>query len=368
LKKIVLVTTTDVVFDQRVHRSATSLHRAGYKVLVIGRRLEKTPKVVKTDYSVKLLTMYFEYGALFYFFFNMRIFFRLLFSKFNVLLANDLDTLVSARMVSIWRCKPFIYDSHELFTEVPELLDRPFIRRIWLLAEKIFIKGIKYPITVSEGVAAEYEKRYGIKMTVIRNLPLYKEIKSFKAKQPIIIYQGALNKGRGIELAIDMMKYLNCYKLIIVGSGDIELSLRKRMVEQQLFDRVEFRGRTPMDELHKLTCSAWLGLSLEEDMGLSYHNALPNKIFDYILAQVPILVSNLPEMKKVVDKYGVGLVINTRDPKDLANMIADFFEDKEARKVIAANLDIASKDLIWEKEESLLLDIISNASKTKSTS
>jgi len=368
LKKIILVTTTDVLYDQRVHRSATSLHRAGYKVLVIGRRLEKTPKVVKNDYKVKLLSMYFQYGVLFYFFFNFRIFFRLLFSKFDAVFANDLDTLVGTRMVAILRFKPFIYDSHELFTEVPELLDRPLIRKIWLIAERLFIKGIKHSITVSEGVAAEYEKRYGIKMTVIRNLPLWKEIKSFKAKQPIIIYQGALNKGRGIELAIDMMKYLNCYKLIIVGSGDIELQLRKRMVEQQLFDRVEFRGRTPMDELHKLTCSAWLGLSLEEDMGLSYHNALPNKIFDYILAQVPILVTNLPEMKKVIDKYGVGLVINTRDPKDLANMIADFFEDKEARKVIASNLDVASKELIWEKEEPILLDIISNALRKKSTS
>ncbi len=305
--------------------------------------------------------MYFKKGALFYLFFNLRVFFRLLFSRFNLLLANDLDTLVSARLASLIRFKPLVYDSHELFTEIPELLNRPLIRRIWLIAERLFIKGVKHSITVSEGVAKEYEKRYGIKMAVIRNLPLYKELKSFKTKQPTIIYQGALNKGRGIELAIDMMKYLNCYKLIIFGSGDLELQLRKRMVEQQLFDRVEFRGRTPIDELHKTTCSAWLGLSLEEDLGLSYHNALPNKIFDYILAQVPILVSDLPEMKKIINQYGVGIVVNTREPQELANMIADFIEDKEARKVIAENLDIASKELIWEKEEPKLLEIVSSA-------
>lgn len=363
MKKIVIITNSDIYFDQRVNRTATTLKKAGYSVRVVGRKLKTTPAKVPTplNFQITLLKLLLSKGFLFYLFFNIRIFFYLLFRRYDLICSNDLDTLPGSRMASLVRFKPMVYDSHELFPELPELVGKPVKKRIWRIIERIFLPGLKHAITVSDSIADFYLKRYGVKMTVVRNLPLWKEIKAFKTKQPTIIYQGALNKGRGIELAIDMMKYLNCYRLIIVGTGDIEINLRKRMVEQQLFDRIEFRGRLPIEELHKITCSAWLGLSLEEDMGLSYRYALPNKIFDYILAQTPVLVSNLPEMKRLVDDFGVGFVTNTRDPRELANIIANFVEDKEARKVIEKNLDTASKVLLWEKEEPILLEIFSKA-------
>jgi len=361
MARIILFATTDLVSDQRVHRTALTLHQAGHDVLSVGRRLENTPKQVEREYNVKLFRMVFKTGFLFYLFINLRIFRFLLFHRFDLVCSNDLDTLLGCRLACVIRRKPVVYDSHEYFTEVPELIDRPFTRKIWVTIEKLCLKGVKYSSTVSEGVANEYLKRYGIKMAVIRNLPFRNEHFGHRAARPTIIYQGALNKGRGLELAIEMIKNLPCYYLIVVGSGDLELKLRKLVIQYNLIDRVEFRGRLPYDKLHLLTSKSWLGLSLEEDMGLSYHYALPNKLFDYIQAQIVVMVSNLPEMSKIVKEYGVGIIAESRDPKKLADQVATFFEDKNRREKAYDNVNKAYNILVWENEQSKLLELFDKA-------
>jgi glycosyltransferase involved in cell wall biosynthesis len=361
MAKIIIFATTDLVSDQRVHRTALTLHQAGHDVLSIGRKLGNSPKIVERKYSVKLIRMVFSKGFLFYFFFNVRIFYYLLFHKFDLVCSNDLDTLLGCRLACKIRRKPIVYDSHEYFTEVPELIGRPFTRKVWQTIERLCLKGVKYSSTVSEGVANEYFKKYAVRMEVIRNVPFRNENFGHRSARPTIIYQGALNKGRGIELAIEMMQNLSCYYLVIVGAGDMELQLRKQVIELNLIDRVEFRGRLPYDKLHLLTSKAWLGISLEEDMGLSYHYSLPNKLFDYIQAQIIVLVSDLPEMTKIVNEYGVGLIATSRDPKELANQVADFFEDKNLREQTFDNVNKAYNILVWENEKSKLLDLYEKA-------
>lgn len=303
----------------------------------------------------------FKRGVLFYLGFNVRIFLRLLRGDYSLVYSNDLDTLLGCRLGTWIRRKPLVFDSHELFTETPELIGKPLRKLVWRLIERLCIKGARAHITVSEGIAREFARRYRIPMTVVHNYPTTKEFTAFKSNRPTLIYQGALNMGRGIELAIDAMKYLTCYHLIIVGSGDVEVPLRKRVLKQNLFDRVEFRGRLPLEDLHEVTCTAWLGLSLEEDLGLSYRYAMPNKVFDYIMAQVPVLVSDLPEMSALVESRGIGLVARTRNPQELANLIADFMDDKAARRVIAENIEKASREFNWENEEGKMLEVVGRA-------
>jgi len=364
MARIIIFATTDLVSDQRVHRTSLALQQAGHNVLTIGRRLSGTPKIIIRKYKVKHFGLLFKKGFLFYFFYNIRVFLYLLFHRFDLACSNDLDSLLGCRMGCFIRRKPIVYDSHELYTEVPELIGRPLIRRIWLIIESLCIRGVKYSSTVSEGIADEYNKRYGIRMAVIRNLPLRNENFGHKSARPTIIYQGALNKGRGLELLIEMIKYLPCYYLMIVGTGDLELKLRKLVIKLDLVDRVEFRGRLSYDKLHVLTSKAWLGVSLEEDLGLSYRYALPNKLFDYIQAQIVVMVSNLPEMAKVVNDYGVGIVASTRDPKELADLVANFFEDKDRRAKTINNLNAAFNILVWENEKSKLLDLYEKALKS----
>ena len=361
MARIIVFTSSDLVSDQRVHRTSLTLHKQGFEVLTIGRKLKGTPKIVDRKYQTKHIRMLFRKGFLFYMFFNIRISNYLLFHKFDLVCSNDLDTLLGCRLGCALRGKPIVYDSHEFFTEVPELVGRPITKKIWLLIEKLCIKGIKFSSTVCDSIAAEYKKRYGVDMVVIRNLPFRNENFGHKSIRPTIIYQGCLNKGRGLELAIEMMQYLSCYYLIIVGKGDIELDLRKKVLELNLSDRIEFRGRLSYEKLHELTSKAWLGISLEEDLGLNYRYALPNKLFDYIQAQIAVLVSDLPEMAKVVKDWGVGIIANSRNPKELADQVQDFFESKDKREITVNNLNVAYNALIWENEIPKFIELYKKA-------
>lgn len=356
--KIGIFSTSKIATDQRIQKVSNTLSANGYSVTIYCRKHNKIG-YKSENIKIKFINTIFDKGPLFYLQYNIQIFFKILFSRFDIIYCNDLDTLTGCALGSAMRNKKLIYDSHELFTEVPELVNRSLIKLIWRIQEKVFIRKANAIITVSDGVASELTRRYKVKeVNVIRNLPVIRETEVFKDKQPTIIYQGSLNVGRGIELAIEMMKHLPCYKLLIVGSGDIEIQLRKQMLESNLYDRVQFLGQLPPHELRLLTPTAWLGLSLEEDLGLNYRYALPNKLFDYIAAQVPVLVSDLPEMRKVVEKYKVGIVAKSRKPAELANQIGDFFDDKQEYESALKNIKSAVKDLNWQNEESKLIEVV----------
>ena len=134
-KKVIISVTNDLVSDQRVHKVATSLMKFNYDVLLVGRKLiESLP--VNRYYKTKRMRLIFRRSALFYAAYNFRLFCLLLFRKVDILLSNDLDTLPANYMISKLRNKTLIYDSHEYFTEVPELISRPRTRSFWLKLEK----------------------------------------------------------------------------------------------------------------------------------------------------------------------------------------------------------------------------------------
>ena len=353
--------TNDLVSDNRVHKVCTTLTNMGFDVLLIGRKLQKSLPVNIRSYQTKRFNLIFKTGALFYAEYNFRLFMFLLFAKFNVLLANDLDSLTANFLVSKIKNKSLVYDSHEYFTEVPELINRPKTQRIWEWLEHKMVPRIKYAYTVCNSIAKVYEEKYGTPFKVVRNIPqaIKTEIVKSENSHKIILYQGAVNIGRGLEQATLAMKYIENAKLIIAGDGDIKLQLERLVEKENLQNRVEFTGRLPIDELAKLTPQADLGLSIEEDLGLNYRFALPNKLFDYIQAQVPVLVTNLPEMEAVVNKYKIGEITSTLEPEQLAEKIIDSLFNIEKRKKWQENLKVAAKELTWEKEEKILMDIFS---------
>ncbi|MDP5106093.1 MAG: glycosyltransferase, partial [Polaribacter sp.] len=214
--------------------------------------------------------------------------------------------------------------------------------------------------TVCKSIADFYDKRYATNFKVVRNLPTFKKIEkgtlpfSTDGKK-IIIYQGAINIGRGLELMIDTMEFLENYLLIIVGSGDIISELKERSQSKSTEKKVHFLGKLLPNELQKITPLADIGLSLEEDLGLNYRYALPNKIFDYIQAEIPILVSNLPEMKQIVLEYNVGEIIALRTPKGLAEQIKKMLKNDYSASILKAK-----QLLTWEQEKVTLENIFKN--------
>lgn len=360
MKKIIVSVTNDLTNDQRVARVCTSLTNMNYTVLLVGRKLPESTKLQR-NYKTKRFKLFFNNGFLFYAEFNIRLFFFLLFTKKDLLLSNDLDTLLPNFLISKIQGKKLIYDSHELFPEIPELVNRPFVKKIWEGLEKFLLPKIKNNYTVSTEIANFYHKKYGVHFHVVRNIPVkknelpLKELPFNHQNKKIIIYQGATNVGRGLELMMDTMQLLEDTILLIIGKGDIFESLQDKIKDQQLAEKVKFLGKLPPEKLQHITPLAHIGLSLEEDLGLSYRYALPNKLFDYIQAKIPVIVSNLPEMKRIVTEYKIGDVLLERTPEKLAEKITQVLNTD-----YSIHLKKASEVLIWENEELTLQRIFDN--------
>jgi glycosyltransferase involved in cell wall biosynthesis len=358
-KQVIIAVTNDLVTDQRVSRIADTLLEEGYKITLVGRILPHSASLNR-NYPIKRFKLLFSKGVLFYATYNIRLFFYLMVTRFDAVLSNDLDTLLASYMASKVKGKCVIYDSHEYFTEVPELVNRKFQQRAWESIERLIVPKLTYAYTVSGSIAAAYKKKYGTGFQVIRNLPTKKNFNE-QVKENILLYQGALNKGRGIELMIKTMKFLPDYKLWIAGAGDIENELHALVTELHFEDTVIFLGRIPAQELYNYTIKAKLGLSFEEDLGLNYRYALPNKLFDYIQARIPVLVSDLPEMKLIVKKYKIGALLESKEPKVIANQINTLLNNSKEMELYQSNLKIAAQELCWENEKQKLLPIFDKA-------
>ncbi len=335
----------------------------GFSVLLIGRKLPSSLPVIPRTYKTKRMNLIFKTGALFYAEYNFRLFLFLLFSRFDVLLSNDLDTLTANFIAAKLKQKSLVYDSHEYFTEVPELIHRPRVQKFWERLERKMVPKIKHAYTVCYSIAEIYTKKYGVPFKVVRNIPVSQKIKNpsekEKSPQKIILYQGAVNMGRGLKQAILAMHFIEGATLVIAGDGDIKKELELLAETEKLGNKVEFTGRLPLEELSKLTPKADLGLSIEEDLGLNYRFALPNKLFDYIQARVPVLVTNLPEMAAIVNQYKIGEITASLEPEILAKHIKFALSETENRKMWIKNLEVAAKELTWENEEKIIWEIYS---------
>lgn len=349
--------SSDLSTDQRVQKVCTSLANHGFEVQLLGRKLTSSSTFSSNLYKSKRFALWFNKGFLFYANLNVVLFFKLLFSKFDVLYANDLDTLAANFLVSKIKGKPLIYDSHEYFTEVPELVNRPSVQRIWERIEEAILPKLKNCITVTQQIAKAYKEKYQTDFAIMRNFPLKQDME-LGEKENYILYQGALNVGRGLEELISAMPKINA-KLWIAGAGDIEQQLRQKVNELNLSAKVEFLGRLSPAVLKKYTLKAKLGVSMEHKMGLNYTYALPNKIFDYIHCQTPVLYADLVEVKRVLNGVEIGEELKSYDSEVLANQINEMLTSPNYKEW-QQNCELLTDQLNWQEEEKVLLKMIQN--------
>jgi glycosyltransferase involved in cell wall biosynthesis len=357
LIKVILAVTNDIVTDNRVHKVAQTLGNYGYKVTVAGRRLPGSLPLFGRSYKTRRFKLWFNKTALFYANYNIRLFFYLLKVPVDIIVANDLDTLIACRAAAKIRRKALVFDSHELFTEVPELVNRPLIKYVWYFMERLLLPGVKWGYTVSAPIQEYYSNRYSKNFGLIRNVAMYQSEQEFKgfSGETVIIYQGSVNMGRGLELMLHAMQQLEGCKLWIIGQGGVIDTLKDLTHRLDIADRVIFFGKIPLDNLFRYTVQAHIGISLEEDLGLNYRFALPNKVFDYIQARVPLVVSDLPEMSALVKNYGIGMVLENREVNSLVFTIRQLIEDKNLHQKLNQNLELAARELCWQREEEKLI-------------
>ena len=342
-----------------MQRICSSLSSAGYDVTLIGRKRKYSAPLAEQPYKQVRLKLNIEKGKKFYFHLNRKLFYYLMKQDFDVVCAVDLDTILPCYWAAKLKKKKIVYDAHEYFTEVPELVNRNAVKRIWEMIEKVTVPRVDAAYTVSESIANLFTAKYKIDFDVIRNLPLKSDFIPKEPKEKYIIYQGALNEGRGIEALLLAMYNINS-KLILAGEGDLSEDLRKMVKKMKLQDKVEFTGYLRPEKLKKMTENAFIGINLLENKGLSYFYSLSNKFFDYIQAGVPSVTINFPEYKLLSEKYNVVLLVEDLKAETISGAINKLLDDPQLYGKLQQNCLNAREELNWEQEEQKLLSIYKN--------
>lgn len=372
-KQIYISVTNDIVTDQRVNKVARTILSSGVSVALVGRVRKGSLPVGTNPFKIKRFRMVFSRGALFYACFNFRLFFYLLFRKMDMLLANDLDTLPANYLVSRIKRIPLIYDSHEYFTGVPELQDRKIVKGIWKWIEKRIFPNLKYIYTVSQSIADLYKEEYNREVKVVRNLslgwkpvnkPSRYELGIAEEKRILILQGSGINIERGAEEAVEAMLYVENAILLIIGEGDVMDQLKKSVDQMDLSGKILFINKMPYAKLLEYTSLGDVGLTFDKDTNLNYRYSLPNKLFDYIQARVPVLASKLVEVEKIIRNYEIGELIDSHEPKHIAEKINFMLDSEDKRREWKKNLEQAAEELCWENEEKKLIEILEYAGLT----
>jgi glycosyltransferase involved in cell wall biosynthesis len=339
-----------------MQRICSSLVLLGYDVTLIGRRLPHSVNLPHFNFNTLRLQCWFNKGFLFYAEYNVRLLIWLLFNSYSIVCAVDLDTIAPAVLASKIKNKKVVYDAHEWFPECPEIVVRPKVKRFWQWMEGTFVPKVDAMYTVSEFIAEVFRKQYHKETGLICNMPLAKGYSNIDVKEDYILYQGALNVGRGLEALIQAMTQIQ-RKLLIAGNGDIQFELKELVQKLQLEDKVVFLGNLSPEALRPITQKAWLGINLFENLGYNYYYSLANKFFDYVQAGVPQITMDFPEYKRMNEQFEVAILVPDLDIKGLINAIQFIENDTIKYNTLRENCLKAANEWNWENESQKLKDI-----------
>ena len=363
-KRAIVAVTNDLVTDQRVHKVCLFLVKEGFNVKLVGRKQWKSLPVPRRSYDTFRMKLLFEKGPLFYAVYNIRLFLYLLTRKADLIIPNDLDTLPACFLVAKIRKTSLVYDTHEYYCGTPELANRPFVRNFWRKTEQYIFPKLNDIITVNDSIAALYKQEYGKTLHVVRNIPpasksrvtVSRKQLGLPEEKTILILQGAgINVDRGVEELVEAMPYVyDDIMLLIVGSGDVISQLKKRAQALLLGDKIRFIPKVPLEKLQAYTAAANIGLTVDKDTNINYRYSLPNKLFDYIRAGIPVISSRLKEIERIIRRYDIGTFIQNHEPKHMAELINQTVSDTNQILIWKGNLKKANRELTWENEEETL--------------
>ncbi len=356
MKKIICTVTTDLVFDQRMRRICTSLSDGGYEVLLVGRKKKKSPPLLNEKYQQHRISCWFEKGPLFYIEYNLRLLFFLLGEKADAISSIDLDTILAGRLASFLKGVKQTYDAHEYFTEMEELADRKLVKSAWKLIERITVPFIKYGYTVSEGYAQLFKQKYGVDYSIVRNATLLADYQPSPASENIILYQGAVNYGRGLLPLVEAMHKVDG-TLLICGDGDLFDTVAEKIDKEHLEKKVKLLGYIQPAQLKEYTRTAKIGITLFEAKGLSNKYSMANRFFDYMHAGVPQLAMNYPEYQSFNKKYEVAKLLDDLDEFTIASALNHLLKDGKHYDFIRSQALEARKEFNWQNEEARLFGV-----------
>jgi glycosyltransferase involved in cell wall biosynthesis len=359
LPRIYFTVTNDLTYDQRMIRICNSLANVGYDIILVGIKSAKSIPLTPTNFKQKRIHCFFEKGKFFYVEYNIRLFFYLLFKRMDGICAIDLDSILPCYFISVLKKAIRIYDAHELFCEMKEIVTRPVIYKIWKKLEQKIVPKFTLGYTVNEPIAAEFKTMYHVHYAVIRNIALLKDLPSIEKKEKYILYQGAVNEGRSFETLIPAMKTVNAV-LMICGEGNFSEQTKALVKKYALEDKVIFKGRIQPQQLLKITQKAYCGITLFENKGLSNYYSLANRFFDYLQAGIPQLGVNYPVYKALNDTYNIAVLIDDVSEETITKNLNKLLNDEELYAQLQTNCLKARLELNWQNEEKTLLSFYKN--------
>ncbi|PIF03444.1 MAG: glycosyl transferase family 1 [Arcobacter sp.] len=376
MKKVISIVLNNFKNDSRVLKENISLQKAGYDVKVVALHeepLQEFDEVQKVPvHRVKLKSRSWSKNKIVQVFKYIEFIYRVIkqYKNNDIFHCNDLNALPIGVLIKLFfnRNAKVVYDAHEYETEINGL--KGIEKKLTKLLEKLLIKYADKTITVSNAIANEYVRLYNIeKPALVLNNPTYqqvgkhnkfREVFDISEEQSIFLYQGGLSKGRGIEILLDTFKLLweetkqdkNYPVIVFMGYGILEDEIKK---QAENYKNIYFHQAVSPDVLLTYTSSADFGISTIEDTCLSYHYCLPNKMFEYIMAEVLVIVSDLPEMKRLVQTNEIGTIAKQNTPIGLKEAI------KKAvlldKKQLLINIKKVKHIYNWEEQEKVLLNI-----------
>ncbi|WP_332737779.1 glycosyltransferase [Flavihumibacter sp.] len=352
-KKLIFSVTNDLVFDQRMQRICTSLQQAGYDVMLVGFSTKSSPPLSAQVFKQKRFRLFFSKGKLFYLEYNLRLFIWLLFQWADLMGAIDLDTIIPVYYASRIRNKKRVYDAHELFCEMKEVVSRPTIFRIWKWVEKKYVPRFPLGYTVNAPIAQIFKNDYGVVYEVIRNVPVLVENSFSLEKEPYLLYQGAVNEGRNFETLIPAMQWVDL-PLWICGDGNFMPQVKMLVAKYNLQDKVIFKGKYLPEYLRTITANASLGFTLFENNGLSNYLSLANRFFDYLHGATPQICVDFPVYRQLNNIAPVAVLVDSNDPVVLADLINKTLADGSSYRKLQENCLVMREKWCWQQEEIIL--------------
>ena len=349
-KRIICTVTNDLNYDQRMIRICTSLANAGYDVTLVGFKRSKSNPLTTRPFRQVRLPIAAEQGKMLYFSYWVVLFFYLLFRKSDVLCAIDLDTILPVYYASRIRGTKRVYDAHEIFTDLKEVISRPSVHKMWLWIGNHTVPHFTTGYTIGDAYAAEFKKRYGVDYGVVRNATVLKPVTIPAKPDRFILYQGWVNVGRCFEQLIPAMQHVDT-RLVVCGEGNFYSQSLALAAEYQVQDKIDFKGYVPPAQLGNYTLQAYIGITLFEDTSLSNRLSLANRFFDYMHYGVPQLCIRYPEYEHINAQYEVAYLIDNPTPENIAGALNKLLNDEAYYKRLQQNCLLAREKYCWQEEE-----------------
>lgn len=355
-RRIVLTVTSDPNYDQRMIRICTSLQAAGYEVLLLGRERPGSKPLIPRPFRQVRLKQRIDSGKLFYALYNLKLFFYLLFVKADCFCAIDLDTILPVYYVSRLRRKPRVYDAHELFCEMEEVVTKPVVQKMWYWIERHTVPHFPAGYTVNKSYVDEYRRMYGVEYAIVRNATVLRPLTIPVKPQRTILYQGAVNHGRCFDVLIPAMQQVDA-QLIVCGEGNFYKEAQELVRSLQLEDKVIFKGYVPPNELPAYTLEAYVGITLFVATSPSNELSLANRFFDYMHAGVPQLGVRYPEYENINREYEVALLLDEVTVASVADGLNRLLTDDAYYQHLQQECLQAREMYCWQEEEKRLLAV-----------